>query len=68
MLSFGDPFFRLFGKKARHFINVAQSLQQFLTVAVLILSKSLNIDQLAHSSLCFVGVMVLVMGIGKCRT
>lgn len=64
MMSFGDPFFRMFGKKARHFINVAQSLQQFMTVAILILSKSLNIDQLAHSSLCFSGVMVLVMGIG----
>ncbi len=64
MMSFGDPFFRMFGKKSRHFINVAQSLQQFMTVAILILSKSLNIDQLAHSSLCFSGVMVLVMGIG----
>ncbi|KAK5108117.1 hypothetical protein LTR62_008771 [Meristemomyces frigidus] len=64
MLSFGDPFFRLFGKRTRHFINVAQSLQQFMTVAVLILSKSLNISQLAHSKLCFVAVMVLCMGIG----
>ncbi|KAI6858540.1 hypothetical protein KC318_g21819, partial [Hortaea werneckii] len=44
--------------------NFAQSLQQFLTVAVLIMSKSLNISQIAHSSLCFSGVMVLVMGIG----
>ncbi|KAI7553285.1 amino acid transporter-like protein [Hortaea werneckii] len=64
MCSYGDPFFRLFGKKSRHCINFAQSLQQFLTVAVLIMSKSLNISQIAHSSLCFSGVMVLVMGIG----
>lgn len=64
MMSFGDPFFRMFGARSRHFINVAQSLQQFLTVAVLILSKSNNIDQLAHGNLCYVAVMILVMGIG----
>lgn len=64
MRSYGDPFFRLFGKWPRHLINIAQSLQQFLTVAVLILSKATNISQIAHSSLCFSGVMVLVMGIG----
>lgn len=64
MCSYGDPFFRLFGKKSRHFINVAQSLQQFLTVAVLILSKSMNIAQLAQDHFCFSGAMVLVMGIG----
>lgn len=64
MSSYGDPFFRLFGKRSRHFINVAQCLQQFLTVAVLIMSKSLNIAQISHSKLCFSGVMVLVMGIG----
>lgn len=64
MCSYGDPFFRLFGKKSRHFINVAQSLQQFLTVAVLILSKSMNIAQLSRDHFCFSGAMVLVMGIG----
>ncbi|KAM0719427.1 hypothetical protein Q7P37_005332 [Cladosporium fusiforme] len=64
MCSYGDPFLRLFGKRSRHFINVAQCLQQFLTVAVLIMSKSLNISQISHGKLCFSGVMVLVMGIG----
>ncbi|KAK5173872.1 uncharacterized protein LTR77_002553 [Saxophila tyrrhenica] len=54
----------LFGAKARHFINVAQSLQQFLTVAVLVLSKSNNISQLSHNSICYVAVMLIVMGIG----
>jgi len=64
MCSFGDPFFRLFGKKSRHFINVAQSLQQFLTVAVLILSKSTNIAQISHGDICFSGVMIIVLAIG----
>ena len=64
MCSYGDPFFRLFGKKSRHCINVAQSIQQFLTVAVLIMSKSTNIAQISKGKICFSGVMVLVMGIG----
>lgn len=64
MCSFGDPFFRLFGKKSRHFINVAQSLQQFMTVAVLILSKSTNIAQISHGDICFSGVMIIVLVIG----
>ena len=64
MQSFGDPFLRLFGVSMRHFINIAQSLQQFFTVAILIFSKSLNIEQIAHSSVCFVGMMVVIMAVG----
>lgn len=64
MMSYGDPFFRLFGKKSRHFINVAQSLQQFLTVAVLILSKTTNISQISKGKVCFSGMMCVVLAIG----
>lgn len=64
MVSFGDPFLRLYGRKMRHFINIAQSLQQFFTVSILIFSKSLNIEQIAHSSVCFVAMMVVIMAIG----
>ena len=64
MQSFGDPFLRLFGVSMRHFINIAQSLQQFFTVAILIFSKSLNIEQIAHSSVCFVGMMLVIMAVG----
>lgn len=64
MMSYGDPFFRLFGKRSRHFINVAQSLQQFLTVAVLILSKTTNIAQISKGHVCFSAIMVIVLGIG----
>jgi len=64
MVSFGDPFFRLFGPRARHFINVAQSLQQFLTVAVLILAQAQIIAQLSSSTICFVACMIIVMVIG----
>ena len=64
MLSFGDPFMRLYGQKMRHFINIAQSLQQFLTVSILIFSKSLNIEQIAKSGVCFIAMMVVIMAIG----
>jgi hypothetical protein len=64
MQSFGDPFLRLFGVNMRHFINVAQSLQQFCTVAILIFSKSLNIEQIAHGKVCFVAMMIVIMVVG----
>jgi amino acid permease len=64
MQSFGDPFLRLFGVRMRHFINVAQSLQQFCTVAILIFSKALNIEQIAKSGLCFIAMMVVIMVVG----
>jgi hypothetical protein len=64
MMSYGDPFFRLFGKKSRHAINVAQSLQQFLTVAVLILGKTVNLSQLSKNKVCFSGMMCIVLLIG----
>lgn len=48
----------------RHFINIAQSLQQFLTVSILIFAKALNIEQVAHSKVCFVAMMAAMTGIG----
>ncbi|KAJ6109203.1 hypothetical protein N7486_001437 [Penicillium sp. IBT 16267x] len=55
VLSFGDPFFRLFGPGARHFINFTQALQMFLTVAVVLLGQTQLIAQLAASvNLCYI--------------
>lgn len=64
MLSYGDIFFRIFGPKTRHFINVAQSLQQFCTVMVLIFSKGRIISLLAGPNLCFIVCMIIIMLIG----
>ncbi|GAM90057.1 hypothetical protein ANO11243_080970 [Dothideomycetidae sp. 11243] len=64
MLSFGDPFYRLIGPKVRHAINVMQSLQQFLTVAVLILASGQIIAQLANNKICFIACMIIVMAVG----
>ncbi|RAL14160.1 uncharacterized protein BO97DRAFT_387551 [Aspergillus homomorphus CBS 101889] len=66
MLSFGDTYFRVYGPKARHFINVTQSLQQFMTVSVLILGNGTTLAQLANSKLCFIVCMVIVMVVGMC--
>ncbi|EEP77878.1 predicted protein [Uncinocarpus reesii 1704] len=64
MLSFGDTYFRVYGKKARHFINVSQSLQQFMTVAVLILSNGVKIAQLSDRKICFIVCMIIFMVAG----
>lgn len=64
ILSYGDIFFRVFGKKTRHFINVTQSIQQFCTVMVLILSKGRVISLLAGPELCFIACMIIIMCIG----
>ena len=61
MLSFGDPFFRIYGRKMRHFINITQSLQQFMTVCVLILGAGTIIAQLANENLCFIVCMLIIM-------
>ncbi|KAJ5238993.1 hypothetical protein N7468_003612 [Penicillium chermesinum] len=73
IMSYGDPFFRLYGPWMRHFINVAQAIQMFLTVAVVLLGQTGLIAQLAGSvNLCYVvcGIISLVvsMASGGMRT
>ena len=68
MLSFGDPFLRLFGTKVRHFINFMQSLQMFLSVAVVLMGNTGIIAQLGGSAnLCYIvcGVISLVVGMAS---
>ncbi|KAF2152768.1 transmembrane amino acid transporter [Myriangium duriaei CBS 260.36] len=64
MLSYGDTYLRVFGNKSRHFINVTQAFQQFMTVAVLILGCATTIAQLSNTSICFVACMIITMVIG----
>ncbi|KAJ5820512.1 hypothetical protein N7474_006103 [Penicillium riverlandense] len=54
ILSYGDTFFRVFGRKSRHFINVTQAFQQFLTVAVLVLGSGQIIAQLSSGTICYI--------------
>ena len=68
VMSFGDPFFRLYGPRVRHFINFMQSLQMFLSVAVVLLGNTNIIAQLGGSAnLCFVvcGIISLVVGMAS---
>ena len=65
IMSFGDPFFRLYGPSMRHFINFMQSLQQFLSVAVLCLGNTGIIAQLAGSvNLCYIVCAVISLVVG----
>lgn len=67
MLSFGDPFFRLFGPKTRHFINVLQAFQMFCTVAVIVIGSAQIISQLNGGKMCYIacGIIALVIGIAS---
>ncbi|KAH6609824.1 transmembrane amino acid transporter [Trichoderma cornu-damae] len=64
MVSFGDTYFRVYGPLARHFINVAQAIQQFLTVAVLILGSGTTIAQLSSDKICFIVCLVIFTVVG----
>jgi hypothetical protein len=64
ILSYGDAFFRIFGTKSRHFINVTQAFQQFMTVAVLILGSGTIIAQLSNGSVCYIACLVIFTAFG----
>ncbi|KAM0247585.1 hypothetical protein ACHAQJ_009804 [Trichoderma viride] len=64
MVSFGDTYFRVYGPFARHFINIAQAIQQFMTVAVLILGSGTTIAQLSSEKICYIVCLVIFMAVG----
>ncbi|CAJ2509694.1 Uu.00g147200.m01.CDS01 [Anthostomella pinea] len=67
---YGDFFFRMFGPWARHFVNLAQSVQLLLTVSLLIISNGQSISQISRGTaggskgLCFVACLVIFMAAG----
>ena len=68
MVTFGDAFFRLFGPRMRHFINVLQSCQMFMSVAVVQLGQTPILAQLAGSAnLCLIvcGVISLIVSMAS---
>lgn len=76
---FGQAFFRVYGAGMRHFINVLQSLQMIMLVAVLILSNGGGISQVSigdngknGNGLCYIICMlifaILGMVLGQIRT
>jgi hypothetical protein len=76
---FGQAFFRVFGSEMRHIINVLQSLQMIMLVAVLILSNGGAISQVSIGKdgangngicfiVCFIIFTLLGMFLGQIRT
>jgi hypothetical protein len=76
---FGQAFFRVYGSIPRHIINVLQSLQMIMLVAVLILSNGNSVSQISigengiHGNglcyiVCFVIMMLVGMVLGQIRT
>ncbi|PQE28339.1 transmembrane amino acid transporter protein [Rutstroemia sp. NJR-2017a BBW] len=76
---FGQAFFRVFGPAMRHLINVLQSLQMIMLVAVLILSEGGKVSQVSigkngenGNGLCFVICLLIIallgMVLGQIRT
>ncbi|KAL9113157.1 MAG: hypothetical protein Q9227_002769 [Pyrenula ochraceoflavens] len=56
---YGDIAFRVFGAWARHVVNVLQSFQFFLNVALIIIGSGMSISQMSKEKLCFI-ICVLV--------
>lgn len=76
---FGQAFFRVFGSEVRHIINVLQSLQMFMLVAVLILSLGGSVSQVSigkdgknGNGVCFIVCLLIIciigMVLGQIRT
>lgn len=57
--NYGDQAYRIFGTSARYFVNVLQSLQFFMNVALIILGNAIGLSQVitgagTGANLCFV--------------
>ena len=75
---FGQAFFRVYGSTTRHVINVLQSVQMLMLVAVLILSNGGSISQISigkdglGNGICYVICLlifaILGMVVGQIRT
>jgi hypothetical protein len=64
MKSYADCFFRVYGKWARHGVNLLQAIQLLFTVSVLILGNGQAISQISSGSLCFIVCLVIFMAAG----
>ena len=69
---YGDIAFRVFGQWARHVVNILQSFQFFLNVALIIIGSGMSISQMSKEKLCFIICVLVAMLagwlIGQIRT
>ncbi|KAF8187421.1 transmembrane amino acid transporter protein-domain-containing protein [Pholiota molesta] len=70
--TYADMAERIFGRAARHIVNVLQSLQLIINVATICLSNGQALSQVANFKLCFSVCIVIWsivgFGIGQIRT
>jgi hypothetical protein len=64
MKSYADCFFRVYGRWARHGVNILQAIQLLFTVSILILSNGQSISQVSKASICFIVCLVIFMAAG----
>lgn len=64
MFNFGDTFYRIYGRTARHLVNILQGIQLLFTVSILILSNGQSISQISKGSICFVACLIIFMAAG----
>lgn len=64
MKSYADCFFRVYGRWARHGVNILQAIQLLFTVSILILSNGQAISQVSKASICFIVCLVIFMAAG----
>ncbi|EHK97262.1 putative N amino acid transport system protein [Glarea lozoyensis 74030] len=64
MKSYADPFFRIYGRWARHGVNLLQSVQLLLTVSALILGNGQSISQISKGTICFIACLIIFMAAG----
>ncbi len=72
MKSYADCFIRVYGRWARHGVNILQAIQLLFTVPILILSNGQSISQVSKASICFIVCLVIFMAasivVGQIRT
>ncbi|KAH6711122.1 transmembrane amino acid transporter protein-domain-containing protein [Leptodontidium sp. 2 PMI_412] len=64
MKSYADAFFRVYGRWARHGVNILQAIQLLFTVSILILSNGQSISQISKGNLCFIVCLIIFMAAG----
>jgi len=64
MKSYADCFFRVYGRWARHGVNLLQAIQLLFTVSILILSNGQSISQISKGNVCFIVCLVIFMAAG----
>jgi len=64
MKSYADTFFRVYGRWARHGVNILQAIQLLFQVSILILSNGQSISQVSKEKLCFIVCLIIFMAAG----